>query len=123
LPNVVITPYPTKGHFIFDSKYASILSSKGGSIMNAMPDIIPISELRQDATSVLKRTATTGNPVFVTQHGKASAVVMSAAAYEKAQNELGILKMLLQGRREIEAGVGRTLEEVMAEADEILAEA
>jgi prevent-host-death family protein len=90
--------------------------------MNAMPDIIPISELRQDATSVLKRTATTGNPVFVTQHGKASAVVMSAAAYERAQNEFGILKMLLQGRREIEAGVGRTLEEVMAEADEILAE-
>jgi len=89
--------------------------------MSAMPDIIPISELRQDATSVLKRTATTGNPVFVTQHGRASAVVMSVAAYEKAQNELGILKMLLQGRKEIEAGVGRTLEEVMAEADEILA--
>jgi len=89
--------------------------------MSAMPDIIPISELRQDATSVLKRTATTGNPVFVTQHGRASAVVMSAAAYEKAQNELGVLKMLLQGRKEIEAGVGRELSEVMAEADEILA--
>ena len=89
--------------------------------MNVMPDIIPISELRQDATNVLKRTVTTGNPVFVTQHGKASAVVMSAAAYEKAQNELGILKMLLQGRKEIEAGVGRELSEVMAEVDEILA--
>ena len=89
--------------------------------MSAIPDIIPISELRQDATSVLKRTATTGNPVFVTQHGRASAVVMSAAAYEKAQNELGVLKMLLQGRKEIEAGVGRELSEVMAEADEILA--
>ena len=90
--------------------------------MNAMPDIIPISELRQDATSVLKRTALTGNPVFVTQHGKASAVVMSAAAYEKAQNEFGILKMLLQGRRDIEAGIGHDLDEVMAEVDALLAE-
>ena len=90
--------------------------------MSAMPDIIPISELRQDATSVLKRTATTGNPIFVTQHGRASAVVMSAAAYEKAQNELGILKMLLQGRRDIEVGIGHDLDEVMAEIDALLAE-
>jgi len=91
--------------------------------MSVMPDIVPISELRQDATSVLKRTASTGNPVFVTQHGKASAVVMSAAAYEKTQNELGILKMLLQGRQDIDAGVGRSMEEVMADADKLLAEA
>ena len=89
--------------------------------MNAMPDIVPISDLRQDATNVLRRTATTGNPIFVTQHGKASAVVMSAAAYEKVQNELGILKMLLQGRREIEAGLGRSMNDVMADADNLLA--
>jgi len=89
--------------------------------MNAMPDIVPISDLRQDATNVLRRTATTGNPIFVTQYGKASAVVMSAAAYEKVQNELGILKMLLQGRREIEAGLGRSMNDVMADADNLLA--
>jgi prevent-host-death family protein len=87
-----------------------------------MPDIIPISELRQDATSVLKRASDTGNPVFITQHGRASAVVVSAAAYARTQNELGILKMLLQGRKDIEAGVGREMSEVMTEADEILAQ-
>jgi prevent-host-death family protein len=90
--------------------------------MNAMPDIIPISELRQDATSVLKRASDTGNPVFITQHGRASAVVVSAAAYARMQDELGILKVLLQGRKEIETGVGREMSEVMAEADEILAQ-
>ena len=93
-----------------------------GTVMNAMPDIVPISELRQDATSVLRRTVTTGNPVFVTQHGRASAVVMSATAYEKVQNEIGILKMLLQGRRDIEAGAGRDISEVMADADNLMAE-
>jgi prevent-host-death family protein len=89
--------------------------------MNAMPDIIPISELRQDATSVLKRTSDTGNPIFITQHGRASAVVVSAAAYARTQNELGILRMLLQGRKDIEAGVGRDFDEVMTEVDAIFA--
>ena len=46
-----------------------------GPTVNPMPDIIPISELRQDATNVLKRATVTGAPVFVTQNGKASAVV------------------------------------------------
>jgi len=48
---------------------------------------------------------------------------MSAAVYEKTQNELEILKMLLKGQQDIEAGVGRSMTEVMADADTLLAEA
>jgi len=88
--------------------------------MSALPDIIPISELRQDATSVVRRASTTGDPIFVTQHGRASAVLMSATAYEEVQNELGILKLLLQGKRDIKANVGRNMSDVMVDADAIL---
>jgi len=87
-----------------------------------MPDIIPVSELRQDATNVIKRTSATGNPVFVTQHGRASAVVMSANLYEKTLNELGILKVLLRGEQEIQTGKGFDLDEVTVRLDSILDE-
>ncbi|MCL2525894.1 MAG: type II toxin-antitoxin system Phd/YefM family antitoxin [Coriobacteriia bacterium] len=90
--------------------------------MMPMPDIIPVSELRQDATNVLKRAEASQNPVFVTQHGRASGVLMSARQYERTMDELGILKMLALGKREIVQGVGYSLSEVEASLDEILSD-
>ncbi|MBS3973435.1 MAG: type II toxin-antitoxin system Phd/YefM family antitoxin [Actinobacteria bacterium] len=88
--------------------------------MSAMPNIIPISELRQDASAIIKRASTSGDPVFITQHGRASAVLVSAGTYERTQRELEILRILAQGEADIEAGAGFDLDVVMAEADELL---
>ena len=88
--------------------------------MSAMPNIIPISELRQDASAIVKRASSTGAPVFITQHGRASAVLMSTGTYERTQRELEILRILAQGEADIAAGVGIDLATVMAEADELL---
>jgi len=88
--------------------------------MSAMPNIVPISELRQDASGIVKRASATGDPVFITQHGKASAVLVSAGAYERTLRELKILRILAQGEADIETGVGFDLDVVMAEADELL---
>jgi len=88
--------------------------------MSAMPNIVPISELRQDASAIVKRASTTGDPVFITQHGRASAVLVSAGAYERTQRELQILRILAQGEADIEAGAGFDLGVVMAEADALL---
>lgn len=88
--------------------------------MSAMPNIVPISELRQDASAIVKRASSTGDPVFITQHGRASAVLMSAGTYERTQRELEILRILAQGEADIAAGVGIDFETVMAEADESL---
>ena len=88
--------------------------------MSTMPNIVPISELRQDASGIVKRASATGDPVFITQHGKASAVLVSAGAYERTLRELEMLRMLAQGEADIEAGVGFDLDVVMAEADELL---
>jgi prevent-host-death family protein len=85
-----------------------------------MPNIVPISELRQDASAIVKRASSTGDPVFITQRGRASAVLVSAGAYERAQRELEILRILAQGETDIEAGVGFDLDVVMAEADTLL---
>ena len=88
--------------------------------MSAMPNIIPISQLRQDASAIVKRASATGDPVFITQRGRASAVLQSAGAYERTQRELQILRILAQGEADIEAGVGFDMDVVMAEADALL---
>jgi prevent-host-death family protein len=90
--------------------------------MSAIPNIVPISELRQDASAILKRAAASGEPVFFSQLGRASAVLVSAGAYERTQHDLEILRLLARGEADIEAGVGCDLETVMAEADALLGE-
>ncbi len=88
--------------------------------MSAMPAIVPISELRQDASAIIKQASSSGDPVFITQHGRASAVLVSAGAYERTQRELEILRILAQGEVDIAAGNGVSFEEVMAAADDLL---
>ena len=88
--------------------------------MSAVPNIIPISDLRQDAAGVIKRASSSREPVFVTQRGRAAAVIVSPQAYERTQHELAILRLLARGEAEVEAGVGHDLDAVLAEADELL---
>jgi len=88
--------------------------------MATVPDIVPITDLRQDASGVIKRATASQQPVFITQRGRAAAVVVSVQAYERTQHELEILRLLAWGEAEIEAGSGHTLAEVLAEADELL---
>ena len=60
--------------------------------MSVMPTIVPISELRKDASAIIKQASYPGDPVFITQHGRASAVLVSAGAYERTQRELEMLR-------------------------------
>ena len=89
--------------------------------MSALPTIIPISDLRQDTAGIIKRVAASDEPVVITQRGRASAVLVSAEAYERTQHENEILRILARGDAEIAAGLGRDAEDVMAEARALLA--
>jgi prevent-host-death family protein len=88
--------------------------------MSAFPTIVPISDLRQDAAGVIKRAALSREPVFITQRGRPAAVMVDAQTYERTQRQLEILQLLARGTAEIEAGVGRDLDAVMADADDLL---
>jgi prevent-host-death family protein len=90
--------------------------------MGKVPNIIPITDLRQDAASVLKRVKGTNEPVIITQRGRAAAVMMSTDAYEKGEHDRQLLRLLARGDKEIAAGKGYDLETVMTEADRLLAE-
>jgi prevent-host-death family protein len=90
--------------------------------MGKIPNIVPITDLRQDATAIVKRVTASGEPVVITQRGRAAAVMVSMEAYEHSEHQLEILRLLARGEKEIEAGKGYDLEVVLAEADSLLKE-
>lgn len=84
--------------------------------MGVLPAIVPISDLRQDAASVIRRVVASDEPVVITQRGRAAAVLVSAEAYQRTQYENDILRALARGDAELAAGLGPDAEPVMAEA-------
>jgi prevent-host-death family protein len=87
------------------------------------PTKIPVSDLKQDASATLKRVRKSKDPLIVTQRGRPAAVMLSVDAYEKGKQEREILKLLALGEREIAVGKGFDLDDVLAEADELLSKA
>ena len=89
--------------------------------MARVPEIIPITDLRQDAATALKRARQSRQPVVITQRGRAAAVLVSIEAFQQSEHERELLLLLAKGEREIAAGRGFDLDDVLAEADEVLA--
>ena len=89
--------------------------------MPKVPDLIPVTDLRQDAAAALKRVRASKHPLVITQRGRAAAVMVSIETYERAEHERQILLLLARGESEVRAGKGHDLDEVLAEADRLLA--
>jgi prevent-host-death family protein len=88
--------------------------------MPSTPKIIPISDLRQNASEVVKSVSSSREPVFITQRGRAAAVMVSMEVYKNAQHEMDILHLLARGEKEIAAGTAHELDDVLREADRYL---
>jgi prevent-host-death family protein len=89
--------------------------------MGKLANIIPVSDLRQDAANILKKLNKNNEPLIITQRGRAAAVMIGVEAYEKSEHEKEILRIFAKGDREIELCEGYDLNTVLAEADAILA--
>jgi prevent-host-death family protein len=88
--------------------------------MPKVPDIMPVTDLRQDAAAALARVRASRGPLVITQRGRAAAVMLSLEAYERSEHERQILHLLAKGEREIARGKGHDLADVLAEADRLL---
>jgi prevent-host-death family protein len=88
--------------------------------MSKVPEILPVSDLRQEAAAVLKRLRKSNEPVVVTQRGRPAAVLLNIEEYERKERDLEILRLLARGEKEIAAGEGFDLDDVMAEAESML---
>ena len=55
--------------------------------MGKLLNIIPVSDLRQDAAKVLKRVRDSKEPLVITQTGRAAAVMLSVEAFEQSERD------------------------------------
>ncbi|MDP2870927.1 MAG: type II toxin-antitoxin system Phd/YefM family antitoxin [Bacillota bacterium] len=78
-----------------------------------MPNIRPISDLRNNANSISEFCHQTGEPVFITKNGTGDMVVMSIKAYERQQALIELYAKLAEAEEEIANGAeGKELSEV-----------
>jgi prevent-host-death family protein len=85
-----------------------------------LPEVIPVSDLEEDASSVILRLRESGVPAVITQEGRAAAVLIDIESFRRTESEREILTLMARGEREIAEGVGYDLDEVLAEADSLL---
>ena len=88
--------------------------------MGKLMNILPVSDLRQDAANVLKQLRDNKAPIIITQRGRAAAVMIGIEAYEKSEHDKELLRLLAKGDRETETGEGYDLDAVLADADLLL---
>jgi len=88
--------------------------------MGKLLDIIPVSDLRQDAAKILKQLKDSKEPLIITQRGRAAAVMLSVETFKRSEHDKELLRLLAKGEREIGIGEGYDLKAVLAEADSIL---
>ena len=89
--------------------------------MTKASNIVPVSDFRQDAAGILTRLGRSKEPLVITRRGRAAAVLMSVDEHERSEHERQLLYILARGESEIAAGKGHELDDVLAEADKILA--
>jgi len=70
----------------------------------------PISYVKAHAADIIREIAVSLSPVIITQNGEATAVLQDIGEYERIQESLAMLKLLALGRKDLEAGLCKTVE-------------
>ncbi len=86
------------------------------SVPRLSEDLVPFTEYRRNLSNCLERIRRTHRPLFITQNGRATTVVMGIAEYEREQDMLARLQAWSDGealtrdvaasRREFSEGKG-----------------
>ncbi|CAK7071670.1 MAG: hypothetical protein EUB_00844 [Eubacterium sp.] len=69
-----------------------------------MPNIRPISDLRNNANEFSNYCHSTREPIFITKNGVGDMVVMSVETYERQQAQLDLYTKLAEAEEEIKNG-------------------
>lgn len=83
-------------------------------------DLVPVNELRANLAAVLKRVERTGQPVVVTQRGKAAAVLIHPHELDELDEQKELVHKVLRGLSESESGNLIDEDDVWNEIDEIV---
>jgi prevent-host-death family protein len=78
-------------------------------------DIVPVSDFKAKAADYLKRVADTGQPVVITQNGKAAGVLMSPAQFDELSERARFSAAIDEGLADSDAGRVHSHAAVVAE--------
>lgn len=73
-----------------------------------------ISHLKANAAEILRDLSDGHDPLIITQHGEARAVLQDVRDYEQTQETLALLKLLALGQSEVEEGRVSPLQEAVS---------
>lgn len=87
-----------------------------------IPKFIPVTDLRQDVSSVLRSIRDGEEPIVIMQRSRAAAVMLSVDTYERMVYEREVLGILAMGDKDIKAAKGISVEQLLVELDQIVSE-
>jgi prevent-host-death family protein len=75
----------------------------------------PISYLKAHAPQIVRELAEGAEPLVVTVHGEARAVIQDVASFERQQETIALLKLLALSQQDVDASRTRSAEEVFVQ--------
>ncbi len=72
--------------------------------MNYVDAIEPVTVLKTRSADLIRRARDSGQPVIITQNGKATAVLQDVESYQRERQALLLLKYLARGERDYREG-------------------
>lgn len=82
--------------------------------MKLSKQVKPISYLKAHAPEVIRQLADNRQPVVITLHGEAKAVLQDVRQYEETQETLALLKVLALTNKQVDKGKVRPAQETFA---------
>jgi prevent-host-death family protein len=72
--------------------------------MDYADKIEPVSVLKSRSAEIIRRAQSTGQPIVITQNGKAACVIQDVASFERQREMLLLLRALVQGDQDYKSG-------------------
>ena len=76
-------------------------------------DILPVSEFKAQAAECFRRIAQTGQPIVITQNGKAAGVLLSPGEFDRLSEQARFVAAVQEGLADADAGELRDHAEVV----------
>jgi prevent-host-death family protein len=90
------------------------------STIKPTEDIQPLTAFRANVASFVNQVRESKRPLYLTQHGRSAAVLLSSSAYEALVEEVEILRDVQASERELAEGRGIPHEQVAKELRDIV---
>ena len=69
-----------------------------------LTNLQPLSYLASNTSELVKQVNDTGHPVGITVGGNVQVVLQDSISYQKSQDQIAMLRLLVLGKRQIEEG-------------------